>query len=184
LGEPLVLGKDVARRVDSIVDHLLDTRFIDADGGMLQIGPVAEKRYGKRHYLDLTAVFADPPTLAVVHGRTSLGQIHIRSLLRRADDEPAVVLIGGRDWDIQHIDWRRRVVEVVPAKQHRGRPQWLGAGPGLSFPLAQATRRALAGIDPAGVTLSKRAIAEIAELRRQFDWLSEDDGHTDVVPPA
>jgi hypothetical protein len=59
LGEPLVLGKDVARRVDSIVDHLLDTRFIDADGGMLQIGPVAEKRYGKRHYLDLTAVFAD-----------------------------------------------------------------------------------------------------------------------------
>jgi len=72
LGEPLVLGKDVARRVDSIVDHLLDTRFIDADGGMLQIEPVAEKRYGKRHYLDLTAVFADPPTLAVVHGRTSL----------------------------------------------------------------------------------------------------------------
>jgi len=31
------------------------------------------------------------------------------------------------------------------------------------------------------VTLSKRAIAEIAELRGQFNWLSEDDGHTDVV---
>jgi ATP-dependent Lhr-like helicase len=173
LGEPLVLGEEVERRVEQVVGHLLATGVLDADGEMLQIGPEAERRYGKRNYLDLTAVFADPPTLAVVHGRTSLGQIHIRSLPRRPHDEPAAVLIAGRDWDIEHVDWRRRLVEVVPAKRRRGRSQWLGAGPGQSMVLAQATRKALAGADPAGVTLSKWAAAGIAELRGSLDWLRE-----------
>ena len=180
LGERLVLGEEVERRVDEVVGHLVATGVLDLDGGMLQIGPEAERRYGKRNYLDLTAVFADPPTLAVVHGRTVLGQIHIRSLLRRAHDEPAVVLIAGRDWDIEHVDWRRRVVEVVPAKHQRGRPQWLGTGPGQSVALAQATRKALAGVDPAGVTLSRRAVAGVAGLRAEFRWLRAAPS-TDVV---
>jgi len=171
LGERLILGEDVEQRADAIVAHLIATGVLSVDGGMLQFGPEAERRYGKRNYLDLTAVFADPPTLAVVHGRTSLGQIHIRSLLRRRDDEPAVVLIAGRDWAIDHVDWRRRVVHVEPAKHQRGRPQWLGTGPGQSAALAQATRKALAGADPEGVMMSKRAEQATDELRGQFRWL-------------
>lgn len=173
LGEPLVLGTDVEDWVRTVVAHLLAVGILDADGGMLQVGPEAERRYGRRNYLDLTSVFADPPTLAVVHGRTSLGHIHIRSLLRRRDDEPAVVLLAGRDWHVEHVDWPRRVVQVVPATHRRGRAQWLGAGPGQSAALAQATRYALAGADPAGVTLSKRAVAGIAQMRDDFHWLRE-----------
>lgn len=180
LGEPLVLGADVDEWVPAVVAHLLDLGVLDADGGMLQVGPEAERRYGSRHYLDLTAVFADPPTLDVVHGRTSLGQIHIRSLLRRRVDEPSVVLLAGRDWHVEHVDWRRRVVRVVPAAHGRGRAQWLGTGPGQSAALAQATRRALAGANPTGVTLSKRAASGIAEIRAGFQWLREAPG-TDVV---
>lgn len=180
LGDPMILGQEVENRVEKIVDHLLATGVLDVDGGMLQLGPEAERRFGKRNYLDLTAVFADPPTLGILHGRTSLGQIHVRSLLRRSPDEPAVVLIAGRDWDIEHIDWGRRVVHVVPAKSQRGRAQWLGAGPGQSIVLAQATRKALAGCDPVGVTLSKRAKAGVASLLGEFHWLRQ-EASTDVV---
>lgn len=180
LGNPLVLGSDVERRTEEVVSHLLSTGMLDSDGDMLQIGPEAERRYGQRNYLDLTAVFADPPTLAVMHGRTALGHIHIRSLLRRRDNAPAVLLIAGRDWHIDNVDWRRRVVHVAPAKHHRGRAEWVGTGPGLSAVLAQATRRTLAGADPAGITLSKRALAGIAELRGAFYWLRDAPG-TDVV---
>ena len=180
LGEPVVLGRDVHDYIDRIVEHLLATNVLTTDGGMLQLGPVAERRYGGRNFLDLTAVFSDPPTLSVAYGRTSLGQIHVRSVLRRRAQEPVVVLIGGRDWHIVNVDWRRRAVEVVPAEHQRGRPQWIGTGPGMSFELAQATHTALARTDPAGVHLSKRARAGIEELRDAFSWLGDKD-RTEVV---
>lgn len=62
-----VLGREVADEVVGIVDHLPATGVLSVDGDMLQLGPEAERRYGRRNHLDLTAVFADPPTLTVVH---------------------------------------------------------------------------------------------------------------------
>ena len=181
LGEPLVLGDDVRDDADLLVEHLLASGMLSLDGDMLQLGPEAERRYGRRNYLDLTAVFADPPTLAVTHGRTVVGQVHVRSLLRRQDDDQATsLLIAGRDWTIENIDWKRRVVYVMPATGRRGRPSWIGAGPGTSATLARATRRALADHDPTGVTLSRRALTATEELRGHFRWLGTDDA-TDLV---
>src|SRR5690606_13991870 len=71
LGDPLVFGPEVAARVDEVVAHLLSLGVLDLDGELLQLGPEAERRYGRRSYLDLTAVFADPPTLTVMTGRTA-----------------------------------------------------------------------------------------------------------------
>jgi ATP-dependent Lhr-like helicase len=176
LGGTLVLGDEVREDADALIDHLLATGMLSLDGDMLQLGPEAERRYGRRNYLDLTAVFADPPTLAVTHGRAIVGQVHVRSLLRRQDDDQATaLLIAGRDWTIETVDWKRRVVHVAPATGRRGRPSWIGAGPGTSAELARATRRALAGHDPSGVTLSKRAVAATEELRDRFRWLDSDD---------
>jgi ATP-dependent Lhr-like helicase len=181
LGSPLVLDHEVAEDADVLVDHLLDTGVLTLDGEMLQLGPEAERRYGRRNYLDLTAVFADPPTLSVAYGRTVVGQVHVRSLLRRQDDDQAtLLLIAGRDWVIDTVDWKRRVMHVNPASGRRGRPSWIGAGPGTSAVLAQAAKRALAGLDPDGVTLSKRTVAATTELRERFRWLQERDA-TDLV---
>lgn len=176
LGDSLVLGAGVESRAEAVVAHLLATGLLDLDGELLQLGPEAERRYGRRHYLDLSAVFSDPPTLTVVHGRTTLGQVHVRSLLRRRPDEPAVLLIAGRDWHIEHVDWRRRTVTVSPAAGRWGRAGWLGSGPGQSATLAQATRTALTGNDPAGVTMSTRAKVAVAELRDSFAWLDSRPG--------
>ena len=181
LGQPLILGDNVRDDAEALVDHLLATEMLSLDGDMLQLGPEAERCYGRRNYLDLTAVFADPPTLAVTHGRTVIGQVHVRSLLRRKDDDQATsLLIAGRDWTIESVDWKRRVVHVSPASGRRGRPSWIGAGPGTSTALARSTRRALAGYDPPGVTYSKRATTATNELRDRFRWL-EPDGATHIV---
>lgn len=45
---------------EPIVRHLLDEGYLDRDGGMLFIGPEAERRFGYRHFMDLTAVFTAP----------------------------------------------------------------------------------------------------------------------------
>ncbi|MDP9022266.1 MAG: hypothetical protein M3N57_06100 [Actinomycetota bacterium] len=116
-----------------------------------------------------------------MHGRTSLGHVHVKSLLRRDDDDQAtVLLIAGRDWTIETVDWKRRVVHVRPTSGRRGRPSWLGSGPGITLELAQATRRSLAGHDPIGVEYSKRAVVGVAELRERFRWLASEPS-TDVV---
>ena len=35
---------------------------------MLFIGPEAEQRFGRRHFMDMTAVFIAPPQFTVLHG--------------------------------------------------------------------------------------------------------------------
>jgi len=184
LGDPMVLGTDVERYVEEVVAHLRDTGLVDADGDLLQLGPEAERRYGRRYYLELSAVFSDPPTLTVQHGRTVLGQIHVRSLLRRREDMPNVLLLAGRDWQIEDIDWRRRTVSVTPGGDRWGKGQWVGTGPGLSAALARATRTALAGRDPEGVTLSRRAQTAAGELRENFHWLRVEPSTVIVQAPG
>ena len=58
-----------------IVRHLVDQGYLDSDGGMLFIGPEAERQFGRRHFMEMTAVFTGAPEFTVLHGRTELGRI-------------------------------------------------------------------------------------------------------------
>src|SRR5262249_17804294 len=40
-----------------IVRYLADNGYLDRDNGMLFIGPAAELHFGRRHFMDMTAVF-------------------------------------------------------------------------------------------------------------------------------
>src|SRR6185437_4153365 len=42
---------------EPIVRYLRERGFVDEDGGMLFIGPQAEKHFGRRHFMELTASF-------------------------------------------------------------------------------------------------------------------------------
>ena len=42
---------------------------------MLFIGPEAERRFGRRHFMGLMAVFTAPPEFTVLHGRNEIGRI-------------------------------------------------------------------------------------------------------------
>lgn len=67
-----------------LVGYLLEEGFIDSEGGMLFIGPQAEKRFGCRHFMELTASFTAPPQFMVLAGRTEIGLEPVLSIMGRS----------------------------------------------------------------------------------------------------
>lgn len=158
-------------RHQKLVEHLEADGHLARDGDLLFIGPEAERRFGRRHFLELLSVFTAAPEFKVVHGRADLGSVD-PFVLTRAVEGPRIVVLAGRSWRVTHIDWRRRRCFVEPWDQ--GAPmRWAGDSPPLSYELCQAERQVLLGADPP-VLLSKRAVAALAEVR---------DAHRDHVRP-
>jgi len=162
---------------DQIVEHLLATGMLIDDGGMLSVGPEGERSYGFRHFMELTSVFTSPPAFVVRHGANELGHLDPTALLTN-DRAYATILLAGRSWKITSIDWKRRFAWVEPSDQH-GRSRWFGAGRALSPELCDAMREVAAGTDPAGVTLSTRAAAGLADVRGEFPFARS--GRTSVM---
>jgi ATP-dependent Lhr-like helicase len=158
-----------AGEVVQVLDHLLETAVFFTDGGLIQMGPEGEKRYGARHYLELFSVFNSPELVTVIHGRQELGQVHPLSF-QRADQSSVILGLAGRGWQVTHVDLQRRQAFVEPAS-HPGKSRWLGNGPPLSFALAQAIARVLK--DPKGEEhhLSKRGKNALEVIRGEFSWL-------------
>ena len=88
------------------------------------------------------------------------------------------VLLGGRSWKINSIDWNRQAVWVEPATT-QGRSRWYGSGQALSVELCNAVRQVAAGTDPAGVTFTQRAQEVLADMRTELGFARP--GHTSVV---
>lgn len=172
LGDPFVLGEDVADAIPELTDSLLDRDYLFEDNGLLGIGAEGQRRFGGRHFLDLMAVFTDPPTLTVLAGRREIGRVPAR-LLMLEDRRSRNLLLAGRDWRVRHVDWRQGVVHAEPAME-RGSVQWFSEPRALSFALCQAIKRVLSGEDLLRTTVSRRAAALLRQLREEFWWLSDE----------
>jgi ATP-dependent Lhr-like helicase len=106
----------------------------------------------------------------VKHGEVELGRVHhLTFALRR--EGPAVLLLAGRPWVVQNVDWPSRVAYVVPTNEP-GTSRWLGDGVPLGFQFCQAIARVLAcrGDVPAAA-LTKRAQKELDETTSTYQWL-------------
>jgi ATP-dependent Lhr-like helicase len=147
---------------DDITDWLVTHGLLTRDSGMLSIGPEAERRYGRRHFMQLLSVITGTPEFAVLHGRTHIGSAALAALLTPTVG-PRVLLLGGRAWRLTHIDWRRRHCYVEPTELP-GNTTWWSAPRYLAYEMCQAQRTVLLGTDPA-VALTHRARTRIAELR-------------------
>ena len=90
---------------------------------MLFIGPEAERRFGRRHFMGLMAVFTAPPEFTVLHGRNEIGRIDPVLLIDWVEG-PRLLLLGGRSWRVTWTDWKRRRCFVEPAESG-GRARWL-----------------------------------------------------------
>ncbi len=113
---------------DALVEHLLGNDTFREASGRLVLGPTAERRYGRRNFMELFAVFTSPQTYTVEAGAGvpigTLGQTFVDQLV----DGVSSFLLGGRAWAVQRVqhDDRRVVVEPAP----RGRqPSWGGMLP-------------------------------------------------------
>jgi ATP-dependent helicase Lhr and Lhr-like helicase len=161
---------------EPIVRHLVDEGYLDGDSGMLFIGPTAEKQFGHRHFMDMTAVFTGPPEFTVLLGRTELGRID-PSLLTEEIRGDRRLLLGGRSWRVTYVDWRRRRCFVEPA-DGGGKARWTTGGwAGLGFDLARAMRDVILGASPP-VALTFRAVSRLATEREERSQLVRPAGTT------
>ncbi|MFI1257499.1 DEAD/DEAH box helicase [Streptomyces netropsis] len=149
---------------EPIVRHLIDEGFLERDGGMLFIGPEAERRFGYRHFMDLTAVFTAAPEFTVLAGRKEIGTTN-PALLTEEVAGPRRLLLAGRSWQVTYIDWSRRRCFVEPV-EGGGKARWGGVGSGrsASYELTRSAREVLLGTDPP-VALTRRAEAALAQAR-------------------
>ncbi|MFI6494568.1 DEAD/DEAH box helicase [Streptomyces sp. NPDC050564] len=151
------------RSAAPILRFLTEEGFLDTDGGMLFVGPEAERRFGKRHFIELTASFTAPPQFTVLSGRTEIGRTD-PTVLTEERPGPRRLLLGGRSWQVTYIDWLRKRVFVEPADSG-GIAKWMNGGvSGLSYALTRSMREVLLGTDPP-VSLTRRATACLTEQR-------------------
>jgi len=166
---------------EPIVRHLIDHGYLDSDEGMLFIGPETERRYGRRHFMEMTAVFTGPPEFTALHGRTELGRID-PSLLTDEVHGERLLLLGGRSWRVTYVDWRRRRCFVEPA-EGGGRARWTSPGlAGLGYSVSRAIREVLLGTDPP-VKLTGRAVKRLSASRKEQAGLVHPGGNLVVRDP-
>ncbi|AGZ44176.1 DEAD/DEAH box helicase [Actinoplanes friuliensis] len=164
------------RSSDPILRYLIEQGYLDSDSGMLFIGPEAERRFGHRHFMGMTAVFTGAPEFTVLVGRDELGRVDPALLTEEVKGDRRL-LLNGRSWRVTYIDWRRRRCFVEPA-DGGGKARWsTGAGgwSGLGFELSRAMREVLLGADPP-VNLTRRAIDRLAQVREKASSLVHPGG--------
>ncbi|MEV0255376.1 DEAD/DEAH box helicase [Streptomyces sp. NPDC050732] len=157
------------RSAAPVLRHLTEEGFLDTDEGMLFIGLEAERRFGRRHFIELTASFTAPPQFTVLSGRAEIGRMD-PSVLTEERPGPRRLLLAGRSWEVTFIDWGRKRVFVEPV-DGGGIAKWSGGTlVGLSYELTRAMRDVLLGADPQ-VSLTRRAEVCLQE------WRDEDAQH-------
>ena len=160
--------------VERVVGWMLDHEILWDDAGLLWLGREGQDTFGRKNFLDLISVFTAPPLFTVLHGRRELGFVDESTFLARREDGPPVVLLAGRAWRVNHLDWKRRKAHVEPAEDE-GRSRWRGEGQFLDSELCRAIRGVLAG-DTSPPHWSRRAAARMVEVRDEYPWL---DGRED-----
>jgi ATP-dependent Lhr-like helicase len=165
---------------NEIMEFLCTQGYFERDGDFLHIGPEAERRFGRRYFSDLTAVFSAPPEFTVLAGRNEVGTVGT-DLLAEEVEGPRILLLSGRSWRVTHTDWQRRRCFVEPVDSG-GRAKWSGLSGGVSFELTRGMRSIILGQTPAGVTLTSRANQLLDTIRSSYADVVSADATLLVVP--
>ncbi len=159
------------QEVSELVDFMLRSGVLWADNGVLSFAPEGEAKYGRKNFMELLSVFTSPPLFRVLYGQKELGYVHESTFYKR-DEGPPVLVLAGRNWKTNHLDWKRRIAHVEPAEE-RGRSRWLGEGQFLGYRVCQSIRRLLVG-DANQPIWSQRATAQLNAIRMEYPWVSTD----------
>lgn len=154
-----------------LVSSMLDKEILWDDSGILGMGREGEQTFGRKNFLELLSVFMSPPLFSVLHGRNELGYVDEMTFLGK-EEGPRILLLGGRAWKVNHIDWPRRRAYVEPTES-KGRTRWKGEGQGLEYQMSQAIKHVLA-TDDDDTCWSRRASDRIKEIRHEYGWLQAD----------
>jgi ATP-dependent Lhr-like helicase len=165
-----------------LIEWMVGDGSLVLSGGRLILGPTAERRFGRRNFMELFAVFSSPQSYTVqTLGGQPLGTLN-QEFVDRLVDGITCFLLGGRPWAVIQVrhDDRRVVVEPAP----RGRqPTWGGFLPQfLGETLCRRIRDVLTS-DHTYAYLSPEARAILTE-RRDFFRDALVDGRTGMEHEA
>lgn len=148
-----------------VLAYLREQEFLVEDSGLLMIGPRSEREFGKRHFMDLLSTFVADLELRVVAGIKEIGFISPLAIPAMKDRPQRPLVLAGRGWSVQHVDWERFTVwvEEIPTK---GDVRWPSGAVTQSFEVCQAKREVLLGAVP-DVELSKRVPVAMERLREE-----------------
>lgn len=122
---------------DRLIDWLLEDDSLRLASGLLVPGPKAERRFGRRNFMELYAVFSSPQSYTVqgIDGQP-LGSLN-QDFVDRLVEDVSCFLLGGRAWSVLRVQHADRRVLVQPAPRGR-QPTWGGFLPQfLGFELCQ-----------------------------------------------
>lgn len=128
---------------DLAVVHMKTEEFLFESGGLLSMGVKAEKRFGKKNFLELYAVFSSPVLYRVVtHAKRDVGSLE-QDFVDRLVEQMSSFLLGGRAWTVDRVSHEDR--EVVVREAPGGvKPSWGGFIPQhLGLDLCQKMKRVL-----------------------------------------
>jgi ATP-dependent Lhr-like helicase len=153
---------------DRLIAWMLRDGSLFQASGRLLIGPKAERRFGRRNFMELYAVFSSPQSYMVqTANKQVLGSLN-QGFVDRLVDGVSCFLLGGRPWAVIRVEHgdRRVVVQTAP----RGRkPTWGGFLPQfLGFELCQQVLAVLSS-DQEYRYLHDSARAVLAEQRGRFE---------------
>jgi ATP-dependent helicase Lhr and Lhr-like helicase len=169
LGDPPALGAEAMAQAPALLTHLERSGWIHSDDGVLSPGVEAERTIGRRNFLELTSVFVADPLVSVRHGRVELGQVPDIAITAAfsVEGRPPALLIGGRSWRIDDVDWKRRIARVSPTDQ-RSSVRFSGGAQPLGYDLCQSIAAVLGGASLDPVTLTARAVDALADARSEI----------------
>lgn len=116
--------------------------------------------------MDLLASFTADRELTVIAGQREIGSVSPLSVTRVADGGVQYLLLAGRSWYVESIDWEKKRIQVSEDST-KGRAKWASPGAGESYALCRAQRDVVLGVDVPGA-LSQRAARGIARVREDL----------------
>ncbi|WP_211530726.1 DEAD/DEAH box helicase [Methanocalculus chunghsingensis] len=124
----------------AIISHLLATDYLQKDGDLIAIGPAAEVRLSRSHWIALCSVIsARGGYRAVTPDGEVIGTLD-PSFIGIALAEGFT--LAGRCWRVISSDDERRGLLVIPSDRRGPRPFWVGGGGrGISPLLARSVAR-------------------------------------------
>ncbi|QDT62449.1 putative DEAD-box ATP-dependent RNA helicase [Stieleria bergensis] len=158
-------------KMSDLLNWMIEEEIVFSDQGVISMGRAGDDEYGRRNFIDLVSVFCTPPLFTIRHGRQDVGYVDPMTFAQKREP-PWYILLAGRSWKVNHIDWRRKVAFVEPA-QASGRSRWYGLGPHLGYELCQSYKAILTQ-DFRRDWWSQRVVDQMLEMRMDHAWLKQD----------
>lgn len=110
---------------DKLVVWMLNDKALILTGGLLVLGPKAQRKFGRKNFMELFSVFTSPQTYLVQTAEGQpLGSLN-QGFVDRLVDDVSTFLLGGRAWAVLQVHHEGRRVIVGPAPRGR-KPTWGG----------------------------------------------------------